>query len=1190
MLSSPSRTPQALAIAGALACALAGCTTASSGPDAGTTNPWSNFADTTFVIDSGPQDGGNNVDGAAEVTASTEDTSSGGNVCQPNPCTEANKTTCIADAKGGHTCKCNATFIDEGGKCVQGCNPPATPPEPAKLNPGDLLIVELMANPKASSDEHGEWIEVLNTTANDIDLNGLAFSQVGSSSPDHIINHCKPVIAKAGGVVVLGRSWDEKLNGGYTPAYVWQNVSLSNISDDVLLQAIYKDGNIINVDHVAWDTKWDLTAFEGYSLALDATQTSATGNDERANWCLATTKMPGGDFGTPGVKDVACPEPADSDNDGIIDPLDNCPKVANKDQSDTDFDKVGDACDNCVKLANPDQANADGDDKGDECDPAICGDLELDKDEDCDDGNAWSNDGCENCKLTAKAPGSVVISEIMIWGGTAESQWFEVYNPTTESVAINGWTIVVGKGAGGAGLKHTINHLGALVCPAGGRLLIAASSDPNKNGNLKPDYSVNKVGAPGQLDFDIAGGVDSIELIDPLNSKLIDHVDFYFNFQLQSGIAWQLDKQYETTIANDDKKYWCNSLSPIASSPGKFGTPGKDNLSCAPAGGDKDADGANNENDNCPYDSNPLQTDVDQDQVGDKCDNCQTKPNTDQKDSDGDGFGDACDNCPTKPNGDQKDSDNNGLGDACDPKNCGNNKLEAGEECDDGNKKSGDSCSSTCQKEFFAAGAIIVTEFMVQPQWAADPAGEWIEVYNPGTQPVDINGWFLRDNVLNIHVIDKPGGVIVPAGGYAVLGYSDNVLANGGVKVDYSWSAAGGANIFTLNNPPLQDEIILSWNNTVIDQVSYKPKGWACAQSPPPPGCADIGFPIVPGKTLQLDPAQINPVSNDSYLAWCPGKTPYGLGDLGTPGKANATCVDPCKGKPDKTICGDAADKTWCISEKCTLQPQCGDKIVQPDLGEECDDGNKNNLDGCTEQCKKGPIPPPAGTIVISEVMPAPDAVAGKTGEWFELYNPTLAPIDLDGWTFVCNSASGSSSHVIKAGPNKLVVPSDGYIVLAGSKDDAKNNKLGAAYGWNDDAAVLSFELFDDQKAKLVLFNPQQAIVDQVTLGSWWAKGTSGMVKPDCMTPTKNDDLDKCWSTPACSYGNVVGKTGLGEFCTTGQACTDDTDCKKAGEQCLKVQADFVGGAVVCQINAGGKPLCAVPDRGTPGTKNVCTP
>ncbi|MFH1786635.1 MAG: thrombospondin type 3 repeat-containing protein [archaeon] len=79
--------------------------------------------------------------------------------------------------------------------------------------------------------------------------------------------------------------------------------------------------------------------------------------------------------------------PTDSDGDGIIDSLDNCPGVYNPSQTDTDGDGIGDACegtgstqddadgdgivntqDNCPNVANSNQLDSDGDGRGNVCD------------------------------------------------------------------------------------------------------------------------------------------------------------------------------------------------------------------------------------------------------------------------------------------------------------------------------------------------------------------------------------------------------------------------------------------------------------------------------------------------------------------------------------------------------------------------------------------------------------------------------------------------------------------------------------------------------------------------------------------------------------------------------------------------------------------------------------------------------
>ena len=79
---------------------------------------------------------------------------------------------------------------------------------------------------------------------------------------------------------------------------------------------------------------------------------------------------------------------------------------------------------------------------------------------------------------------------------------------------------------------------------------------------------------------------------------------------------------------------------------------------------DVDADGVDDNVDNCPGVYNPEQLDEDKDELGNKCDD----------DMDGDGVVNDVDNCKFIPNRRQEDSNDDGKGDACE-------KDEEGDQC-----------------------------------------------------------------------------------------------------------------------------------------------------------------------------------------------------------------------------------------------------------------------------------------------------------------------------------------------------------------------------------------------------------------------------------------------------------------------------------------------------------------------------
>ena len=158
---------------------------------------------------------------------------------------------------------------------------------------------------------------------------------------------------------------------------------------------------------------------------------------------------------------------------------------------------------------------------------------------------------------------------------------------------------------------------------------------------------------------------------------------------------------------------------------------------------------------------------------------------------------------------------------------------------------------------------IVINEVMQDPTAVSDTKGEWIELYNLGYADVDINGWTIRDTGSNSHVIQNENPLVVPSKGYLVLGRSLDRAENGGAPVDYAYSS------FTLGNSA--DEIILLDADSVeVDRVEY-----------------DGGpeFPSPAGASMELDGPELD---NSLGSNWHTAVTPYGDGDLGTPGGPNS--------------------------------------------------------------------------------------------------------------------------------------------------------------------------------------------------------------------------------------------------------------------------------------------------------------
>jgi hypothetical protein len=160
-----------------------------------------------------------------------------------------------------------------------------------QAEPGGIFFSEFMVNPTSVTDTEGEWVEVMNTSGSDFDLNGCTIQRDDSS-----FTISTSLIVPAGGVVTLANG----PSPGFTPAFQYSGVSLPNTA----IFALSLTCASVTLDTLAIEPgSWPVSAGASASLAPDFSGPSS--NDDGSAWCLANTSY-GLDFGTPGAPNDPC--------------------------------------------------------------------------------------------------------------------------------------------------------------------------------------------------------------------------------------------------------------------------------------------------------------------------------------------------------------------------------------------------------------------------------------------------------------------------------------------------------------------------------------------------------------------------------------------------------------------------------------------------------------------------------------------------------------------------------------------------------------------------------------------------------------------------------------------------------------------------------------------------------------------
>ena len=113
---------------------------------------------------------------------------------------------------------------------------------------------------------------------------------------------------------------------------------------------------------------------------------------------------------------------------------------------------------------------------------------------------------------------------------------------------------------------------------------------------------------------------------------------------------------------------------------------------------------------------------------------------------------------------------------------------------------------------------VFINEWMASNlSFNVDPADgnndDWFELYNPGSNPVDLTDYYLTDNLANPNQYRIPSGYVIPPHGFLLV-WADNQPAQNGLSpfgdlhVNFSLSAAGEAIALFAPDGTLQSSVV----------------------------------------------------------------------------------------------------------------------------------------------------------------------------------------------------------------------------------------------------------------------------------------------------------------------------------------------------------------------------------------------
>lgn len=224
--------------------------------------------------------------------------------------------------------------------------------------------------------------------------------------------------------------------------------------------------------------------------------------------------------------------------------------------------------------------------------------------------------------------------------------------------------------------------------------------------------------------------------------------------------------------------------------------------------------------------------------------------------------------------------------------------------------------------------------------------------------------------------------------------------------------------------------------------------------------------------------------------------------------------------------------------------------------------------------CVGGVVCGAYGDIIITEIMQNPSVVNDNDGEWFEVYNTTGSPINMQGWV-IKDDASSGEEFVISA----LTVPANGYAVFGINADMGTNGGVpvdyeysGVSLGNGSDGLIIECSGtmidtvvwdggtdFPDPTGASMELSLTAMDADDNDLGANWGEATSTYGGGDFGTPGSQNDftlsVDSFTANAFNVYPNPV-TSGTVNITSMSNDAIDVTVYDILGKQVLHTQVE----------------------------------